>query len=235
MFIGHFALGFAAKRVAPRAALPLLLAAPQVLDILWPIFNLCGIERAHIQPGATAASPLVLEYMPYSHGMVAAIGWSVLVGVAYAVIRRDVRTAIVLGLLVSSHWVLDWISHSPDMPILYGDGPRYGLGLWNSIPATLGVEAAMFLAGVLIYTHTTRARDRIGRVALWALVALLAVMFVGAVLGPPPPDGKGVFIVAIAAYSLLLVAWWIDRHRETIGTADDLGKPVPPTTSMLMP
>src|SRR5262245_14054751 len=169
MFIGHFALGFAAKRVAPRAALPLLLAAPQVLDILWPIFNLCGIERAHIRAGVTAAFLLVLEYMSYSHGMVAAIGWSVLVGVAYAVIRRDVRTGVVLGLLVSSHWVLDWISHAPDMPILYGDGPRYGLGLWNSISATLGVEVAMFVAGVLIYTRTTRACDRIGSIALWAL------------------------------------------------------------------
>src|SRR5262245_50267371 len=218
MFIGHFALGFAAKRVAPRASLPLLLAAPQVLDILWPIFNLCGIERAHIQPGATAASPLVLEYMPYSHGMVAAIGWSVLVGVAYAVIRRDVRTGVVLGLLVGSHWVLDWIAHAPDMPILHGDGPRYGLGLWNSIPGTLAVESAMFLAGVLICTHARRARDRIGRVGLWALVALPAAMFAGAVLGPPPPAGNAVFIAAIAAYSLLAVAWWIDRHRETLGS-----------------
>ena len=227
MFIGHFALGFAAKRVAPRAALPLLLAAPQVLDILWPIFNLCGIERAHIRAGATAASPLVLEYMPYSHGLVAALGWSVLVAVAYAAVRRDVRTGVVLGLLVSSHWVLDFISHSPDMPILHGDGPRYGLGLWNSIPATVGVETAMLLAGVLIYTHATRARDRIGSIALWALVALLAAMFIGAIFGPPPPDGNGLFIAAIAAYSLLAVAWWIDRHRVTIGTADAPDRTVP--------
>jgi len=219
MFIGHFAMGFAAKRAAPRASLAILLAAPQVLDILWPIFNLCGIERAHIQPGATAASPLVLEYMPYSHGLVATIGWSLLVGVAYALLRRDVRTAIVLGLLVSSHWVLDWISHSPDMPILHGDGPRYGLGLWNSIPATLCVESAMLLTGVLIYTRTTRPRDRIGSIALWALVAVLAAMFVGTMFGPPPPDGNAVFIAAIAAWSLLAVAWWIDRHRETVQSA----------------
>jgi hypothetical protein len=219
MFIGHFAMGFAAKRVAPRASLPILLAAPQVLDILWPIFNLCGSERAHIQPGATAASPLVLEYMPYSHGLVATLGWSVLVGVAYAVIRRDVRTAIVLGLLVSSHWVLDWMSHSPDMPILYGDGPRYGLGMWNSIPLTVGVESAMLLTGVLIYARTTRARDRIGSVALWVLVALLAAMYLGAIFGSPPPAGNTVFIAAIAAWSLLLLAWWIDRHRETVPTA----------------
>jgi len=82
-----------------------------LLDILWPIFNLAGIERAHIQPGATAASPLVLEYMPYSHSLVAALGWSVAFGAIYAAIKRDVRTAIVLGLCVMSHWVLDWIAH----------------------------------------------------------------------------------------------------------------------------
>jgi hypothetical protein len=218
MFIGHFAVGFAAKRVAPRASLPVLLAAPQVLDILWPIFNLCGIERAHIQVGATAASPLVLEYMPYSHGLFAALGWSVLFGLGYAAIKRDVRTAIVLGLCVMSHWVLDWIAHAPDMPILHGDGPRYGLGMWNSIPATLAVEGAMLLVGALLYASVTRPRDRIGSIGLWTLVAVLAAMHVGAIFGPPPPSTNALFAVAIAAYSLLGVAWWIERHRETVRT-----------------
>ena len=216
MFIGHFAVGFAAKRVAPRASLPVLLAAPQFLDILWPIFNLVGLERSHIQPGATAASPLVLEYMPYSHSLVAAISWSIAFGAVYAMIARDRRAAIVLGACVMSHWVLDWISHAPDMPILRGDGPRYGLGMWNAIPVTVAVEVAMFGAGVWLYANATRARDRIGSVVLWALVAVLVAMYFGAIFGPPPPGGNAVFIVAIAAYSLLAVAWWIDRHRETI-------------------
>jgi hypothetical protein len=214
--IGHFAVGFAAKRVAPRASLPVLFAAPQMLDILWPIFNLAGIERAHIQPGATAASPLVLEYMPYSHSLVAALGRSVAFGAVYAAIKRDVRTAIVLGLRVMSHWVLDWIAHSPDMPIFHGDGPRYGLGMWNSIPATLAVEVAMLLGGALLYASATRPRDRIGSVGLWTLVAVLAALHVGAIFGPPPPSANALFATAIAAYSLLGVAWWIDRHRETV-------------------
>lgn len=218
MFIGHFAVGFAAKRAAPRASLPVLLAAPQVLDILWPIFNLAGIERAHVQPGFTAASPLVLAYMPYSHSLVAAVGWSVAFGAVYAAIKRDVRTASVLALCVMSHWVLDWIAHSPDMPIFHGDGPRYGLGMWSSIPATIAVEGAMLLVGALLYASVTRPRDRIGSVGLWGLVALLAVMHVGAIFGPPPPSTNALFTVAIAAYSLLAVAWWIDRHRETVPT-----------------
>jgi hypothetical protein len=216
MFLGHFAVGFAAKRAAPRASLPVLLAAPQFLDILWPIFNLAGLERTRIQAGATAASPLVLEYMPYSHSLVAALGWSVAFGAVYAALRRDTRTAIVLGLCVLSHWVLDWIAHAPDMPILHGDGPRYGLGLWNSIPATLAVEGAMLIGGALLYASATRARDRAGTIGLWAFVAVLIAMQLGATFGPPPPDPRVLFIVSIAALSLLLAAWWIDRHRDTV-------------------
>jgi len=216
MFLGHFAVGFAAKRIAPRASLPVLLAAPQALDIVWPVLNLAGIERMHIQAGATAASPLVLEYMPYSHGLVAALGWSVVFGALYAAVKRDVGTAVVLALCVLSHWVLDWIAHAPDMPILYGDGPRYGLGLWNSIPATLAVEGAMYVAGVVLYARATRPRDRIGSIALWSLVALLAVGQVSTIFGPPPPSANALLAVALGAYSLLGVAWWIDRHRETV-------------------
>jgi hypothetical protein len=216
MFLGHFAVGFAAKRAAPRASLPVLLAAPQFLDILWPIFNLAGIERTRIQAGATAASPLVLEYMPYSHSLVAALGWSVAFGAVYAALRRDGRAAVVLGLCVLSHWVLDWIAHAPDMPILHGDGPRYGLGLWNSIPGTLAVEGAMMIGGALLYASVTRARDRVGSIGLWAFVAVLIAMQLGATFGPPPPDPHALFVVSIGALSLLLVAWWIERHRDLV-------------------
>jgi hypothetical protein len=216
MFLGHFAVGFAAKRAAPRASLAVLLAAPQFLDILWPIFNLAGLEHTRIQAGATAASPLVLEYMPYSHSLVAALGWSVAFGAVYAALTRDRRAAVVLGLCVLSHWVLDWIAHAPDMPILHGDGPRYGLGLWNSIPGTLAVEGAMFIGGALLYARATRPRDRAGSIGLWALVVLLIAMQLGAVFGPPPPDPRGLFIVSIGAFSLLAFAWWIDRHREVV-------------------
>lgn len=214
MFIGHFGVGFAAKRVAPRASLPVLLLAPQFLDVLWPIFNAVGLERTTIQAGATAASPLVLEYMPYSHSLVAALGWSAVFGGAYAAATRDRRTAIVLALCVVSHWVLDWIAHAPDMPILSGNGPRFGLGLWNSIPATIAVEELLLLGGALLYAKATRPRDRTGSVVLWVLVAALAAMHVGAIFGPPPPSVRAMLGVSFAAFSLLAVAWWIDRHRE---------------------
>lgn len=215
MFIGHFAVGLAAKRVAPRASLPVLLAAPQVLDILWPIFVAAGVERVRIVPGAMAASPLVLEYMPYSHSLAAAALWSVVFGAGYFLITRDRRSAGVLALCVMSHWVLDWIAHAPDMPLWSGDGPRYGLGLWTSIPATLIVEGSMFAIGAWLYASSTRARDRIGAVAYWALIGVLAAAYVGAIFGPPPPSVHALIVVSCGAMVVLPWAWWIERHRQT--------------------
>jgi hypothetical protein len=215
VFAGHFAVGLAAKRAAPRASLPVLLAAPQVLDILWPIFVATGLEHAHVQAGATAASPLVLDYMPYSHGLVAAVGWAALFGLGYLALTRDRRAAVVLGLCVVSHWGLDWVAHAPDMPILRGDGPRYGLGLWRSVPATLVVELGMLAVGAAIYASATRARDRIGAIGWWAIVAVLAAAELGAVLGPTPPDIDAVLVAALGAFVILPVAWWVARHRET--------------------
>ena len=215
MFIGHFAVGLAAKRAAPRASLPVLLLAPQVLDVAWPVFCATGLERVRIVPGFTAASPLDLQYMPYSHSLVAALIWSVAFAAAYLAITRDRRGAWVLGACVASHWVLDWISHTPDMPILHGAGPRYGLGLWNSLPGTLIVELAMFALGAWSYASATRAKDRVGAIGWWALVAVLALAFVGATLGPPPPNADAMIEVAFAGLIVLPVAWWIDRHRET--------------------
>ncbi len=214
MFIGHFAVGLAAKRAAPRASLPLLLAAPQVPDILWPIFVAVGLERVRIVPGITAASPLSLDYMPYSHSLVAVILWSTLFGLGVFAVMRDRRTAVVVALCSLSHWVCDWIAHTPDMPIASGDGPRVGLGLWNSIPATLVVECGMFAIGVWIYSTSTRAKDRAGAIGWWALVALLVIAFVGAIFGPPPPSVNAMLGFAFAVFMILFFAWWIDRHRE---------------------
>jgi hypothetical protein len=216
MFIGHFAVGLAAKRAAPRASLPWLLAAPQVADILWPIFVAVGLERMHIVPGITEASPLSLDYYPYSHSLVAVIAWAALFGGVYLAFTRDRRTAFVLALCAISHWVCDWIAHTPDMPIFRGDGPRYGLGVWESATLTLLVEGGMFAIGVAIYTKMTRARDSKGALGWWTLVAFLVVSFVSALYGPPPPDERTMLVAAFGVFLLIPFAWWIDRHRETI-------------------
>jgi membrane-bound metal-dependent hydrolase YbcI (DUF457 family) len=225
VFIGHFAVGFAAKRLAPRASLGTLFFAAQFIDLLWPVLLLAGVERVAIAPGNTAFTPLDFEHYPWSHSLLAVANWALLVGVTYFLIRHDRRTGIVLGLLVVSHWLLDLITHRPDLPLWPGS-QHVGLGLWNSVPGTLVLEIGVFVVGVLIYLRTTRARDAIGRWALAALIVCLAAIYAGNLLGPPPPDVTVIAWVAQAQW--LLVAWgyWIDRHRETVEIGAGVRTPI---------
>jgi hypothetical protein len=209
MFIGHFAVGFAAKRLAPRTSLAWLLLAPAFLDLLWPLFLATGIEEVRIDPGNTPVAPFDFVSYPWSHSLVMALTW----GLVWYAGAAERRAGIVLGALVVSHWVLDWISHRPDLPIWPG-GPRVGLGLWYSKPATIAVEVALYAAGVGLYLAATRARDRVG---VWALVALVVVQvgsYVASLVGPPPPSVTAVEITAILAAVLFFAAGaWIERHR----------------------
>lgn len=213
MFIGHFAVGFAAKKFAPRASLAPLLAAPLFLDLLWPVFLLLGLEHVRIAPGDTRYTPLDLWDYPWSHSLLMTVLWATAFALIYYLVARYRTGAIVIWLGVLSHWILDWISHRPDMP-LYPGGPRLGLGLWNSIAGTMVVEIAMLVLGVWLYVRATRARDRIGRYALAAYVLLLLLLYVGDRFSAPPPSVGAIAWVGIAS-SLVFIpwAWWFDRHR----------------------
>jgi hypothetical protein len=198
----------------PRVNLALPLAAAFWVDLVWPVFLLLGIEQVKIDPGNTAFTPLDFVHYPWTHSLVAAIAWSVLFGLVCLGSGR--RAAVLLGLLVFSHWVLDAISHRPDLPLWPGAGTMVGLGLWNSVPATMAVEIAMFAAGVCIYVRSAPSRDRIGTWAFWGLIAFLAIAYLGNVFGPPPPNVQAIAIAGIAGGVLFTAwAWWIDRHRGT--------------------
>jgi hypothetical protein len=213
MFIGHFGLAFAAKRVAPRVSLGTAFLAAQFVDLLWPSFLLLGIESVRIAPGATAVTPLVFEHYPTSHSLLAVIGWALALGGAYALTRKDTRGAFVVGFLVLSHWLLDAIVHVPDLPVAPGMDLRVGLGLWQSQAATFAVEGPIFAAGVWLYARSTLAKDRIGRYALIGLVALLALVHMGNVLGPPPPSVSAIAWLGQAQWLLVAWAYWVDAHR----------------------
>jgi membrane-bound metal-dependent hydrolase YbcI (DUF457 family) len=213
MFIGHIALGLAAKRAAPRLSLGVLMAAVMFADMLWPILILLGIEEVRILPGITRVTPLEFVSYPWSHSLVMLIVWGLAFG--WVVRHRDPRALAVVTAAVVSHWVLDWITHRPDMPI-YPGGPRFGLGLWNSIAATVIVEVAMFVAGAWVYFQTTRPRGRTGVASIWILLALLLAIYLGDVAaGAPPPSVNAIAIVGIGA-TVLFTAWstWADRYRE---------------------
>jgi membrane-bound metal-dependent hydrolase YbcI (DUF457 family) len=162
-------------------------------------------------------TPLDFVYYPWSHSLAMAIAWGALFGGAYWLLRRRRAAALWLAALVVSHWVLDWIVHRPDLPLYPGDPDRHGLGLWNSAPLSLGAEFALLAAGAYLYTRSTRARDRVGTIAWWALVAFLAIVYLASVLGPPPPSVDAVVYSDLVAFATVAWGWWIDRHREAIG------------------
>lgn len=188
MFLGHFGIGFGARAAAPRASLGTLFLAAQFIDLLWPTLLLLGVERVRIAPGATAVTPLVFEHYPLSHSLLAVAAWALLLALAYGFLRQDRRGALLVGLAVLSHWLLDAVVHQPDLPLYPGSAVLAGLTLWDSLTATLAVEVPLFLIGVWLYLRATRPRDRIGTWGLGGLVGLLAVIYVGNLFGPPPPD-----------------------------------------------
>src|SRR5215467_11373460 len=185
MFVGHFALGFAGKRAAPNLPLALLFVACQLADILWPVFVAAGLESVRIAPGITAFTPLDFVSYPYSHSLAALTLWGALLGSACWLYGVSGRGSLLVAGLVVSHWLLDFISHRPDMPV-YPGSALLGLGLWNSVPATLLVELLLFGAGVWLYASSTRSRDSIGR---WSFAGI------------------------VGALVLLVWSWWADRHR----------------------
>jgi len=217
MFIGHAAVGFASKAAAPRVSLGVLLAAPFLLDLLWPVFVLTGVESARIDPGNTAFSPIAFDSYPWSHSLLMAILWGAIFGLIVQIVLRSPAAGAVVGIGVVSHWIFDAIVHRPDLPLTPGGSLFIGMGLWNSRAATLAVELPLFALGVWIYVRTTRPKDAAGRWALAALVVFLLAAYAGAAFGPPPPNIATVAWTGLGGVILVPWAVWIDRHRE-VGT-----------------
>jgi len=214
MFIGHLAAGFAAKRIAPSTGLGVLLASSVALDIFYFIFLLMGWEQMRIEPGNTAYSPLVFDYYPFSHSLLAAAVWSVSFAIMYFGFKRYRAGAVAIGCAGISHWFLDAIVHRPDLPLYPGHSALIGLGLWHWLSATFLVEGTIFLAGVWIYLTMGGARDRIGKYALLGFIAFVLFLYVATVFSPPPPGPTVVAVSGLAlTVALLLWAAWFDRHR----------------------
>ena len=216
MFIGHFGVGLAAKRAAPRLSLGILFIAGLFADVLWPVLVALGIEQVAIVPGITVMTPLDFISYPYSHSLALLIVWGLLFG--FAVRRKDPRAFVVVSALVVSHWVLDFVTHRPDMPLFPGGGPKLGLSLWNSIPGTVIVEIVTYLAGASIYLQTTRPRNAAGRWGMLVLLSTLLLIYIGdAMTRVPPPSVNAIVVVGMAA-TVIFTAWavWADRNRDVV-------------------
>src|SRR6188472_3800187 len=185
MFIGHDALALGAKRVAPAVSLGTTFMACQLADLLWPTMLMLGIEHVEVDPGNTLVTPLNFVSYPYSHSLVMLVVWSALFALAYRAIRGWNGTAIAtVATLVFSHYLLDVITHRPDLPITIHGSRRLGFGLWNHPGPALAIELALFIAGMALYASVTRPRDRAGRAGYLLLIAVLSAIYFAALYGP---------------------------------------------------
>jgi len=214
MFIGHYAVGLASKKLAPRASLGALIAAPILLDLLWPIFLLVGWEHVAIEPNSNPLLRLDFVSYPISHGLVAVVGWATLFASLYFGFARYLTGAIMIWIGVVSHWLLDYLVHRPDLPLYAGSSRLVGLGLWNHRWVTIVIEVVMFAFAIWLYLRQTKAKDRIGSYVFWAFVGFLLLAYAGAAFGPPPPSVKAIAIGALFGWLLVPWAWWFDQHRK---------------------
>jgi membrane-bound metal-dependent hydrolase YbcI (DUF457 family) len=208
MFVGHLAVALAAKRSAPNTNLGWFVAGATTLDLVWPIFVIAGIERVRILSGATAFTPLVFESYPWSHSLVMAVAWGAVLA-ALARWRHVAAAPALLIALVVSHWVLDFVTHAPDMPLWPGPSPRFGLGLWNSIRGTLLVEGALWAAAIAIYLRANRPRP----IAFWSLVIVTTVMWASGPWSLTPPSERALGWFALIGWIIIPWAAFADGAR----------------------
>jgi hypothetical protein len=213
MFLGHFGLAFAAKKMDHKPSLATTFLAAQFIDLLWPVFLIAGLEHVKVEPGNTAFTPLNFESYPYSHSLVATLIWAILFAFLYYLVRKNRKTALLLGLLVISHWLLDFITHRPDLPISFYSDSKYGLGLWNNRLATISVELLIFATGGWLYTKSTRARSRWGNISLVSLFVFFLLIYFMNAFGDPPPNEHVIGYVGLAQWLFILWAYWCDRTR----------------------
>ena len=216
MLIGHLGLSFAAKKAAPKVSLGTLFIAAQFVDILWPFLLVFHVEKVAIVPGYTKTNALEFLYFPYTHSLLMGVVWGVVVGIIYWLFKRDKRSAIIVGLCVLSHWFLDLIVHTADLPLTPFGNYKVGFGLWNNVVIAQIVEIIIFLAGVSIYSTFTKAKNKVGKWAFWPLVILLLVFNFANTFGPPPSDSiMMLFISSVTLTGLIIsLSYWVDRNRE---------------------
>ena len=208
MFIGHYALALAAKKVDNLPSLAITFIAVQFLDLIWPIFVLLGIETFAIEVGNTALTPLNFISYPYSHSLLASIIWAVLFSMVYFLITKNRRGSFLIGILVFSHWILDFLTHRPDLPLSPFSDVKVGLGLWNMPVVGTIIEVGLFLTGVFLYFKETIPKRKI---AFLGLIIFFIGIHIMNIFGPPPPSVNAVAWSANAMWIFVLWAWWIEK------------------------
>jgi len=207
VIIGHFAVGLAAKKISPRLSLATLFIACQLLDFIWPLAVILGLESVHINHSLPTYNGLDLLHVPYSHSLGMAFIWSLLFGVLVKVWRHSLKSAIVASVVVFSHWILDYLTHIPDLPLWFGE-TKVGLGLWKSAWATFLTEASLFTAGIFLYYQATYPFSRKRALVFATMIIVLFGFHLAHVFGPKPPETNSAILVAAPAFSMWIVVLW---------------------------
>lgn len=202
MFVGHYGPAFAA--VAARKTIPLWISfvAVQLVDVVWAILVLVGVEKVRIVPGITLTNPLDLYYMPYTHSLVGAVAWAVSTGIVYYSFRGKIdgcSAALIVGAAVFSHWLLDWFVHRPDLP-LFDNSFKMGLGLWNYPAVAFVLELAILFGGLSLYLKTIESVSHLGHRGMLRFGSLMLIVQVILFLGPFPASDKAAAIMALIFY-----------------------------------
>jgi hypothetical protein len=217
MFVGHYSVAFATKSDENRIPLWVLFVAVQFLDYIWATLVLLGIEKLRVIKGFTAGSMLDSYYHPYSHSLVAALIWSAVATVIYKFgwrARASRAAALLVGLAVFSHWILDFIAHPRDLAI-YDNKWKVGLGLWNYRGPEFALEIALLAGGILLYL-TRNSMSAARKKAVIAFGLGLIIVQIGDTFVPrealsPEATAMGVWIF----YTLfVVVAYLLERTRR---------------------
>ncbi len=224
MFVGHYSVAFAAKSEKNKIPLWVLFIAVQFLDYIWATLVLRGIEKLRVIKGFTAGSMLDSYFHPYSHSLITAMLWSSVAAIAYKTVcsRHGCLyrkyAALIVGLAVFSHWVLDLIAHPRDLAI-YDNTWKVGFGLWNYRDPEFALEIALLAIGIVLYL-TRNAMPAIRKIAVIAFGVALAVIQVGDTYVPRNPltDKETVMGVWIFYTLFVVVAFFIEKigsRRQT--------------------
>lgn len=215
MFAGHYAAALAAKAIEPRAPTWTLVAGAQLVDIGWAALVIAGIERGSVDP-TLPGSALVLEHMPYTHSLPAAVVWSLGAAiVARYALRLVWPAAIAIAAVVFSHWLLDLLVHRPDLE-LYPQGPKVGFALWDLAVVEQAVEIGL-IAIAAIFWSAQRTRNNQQAWPAAAFVGLLVAVQIIAMLMPAEAADTIAETgpMALAVYIVIaIVAVFLDRQNR---------------------
>jgi len=227
MFVGHLAVALIAKRIRPAISLGWLVAAATALDLIWPVLLLLGWEQVRIVPGAMAFNFLVFDSYPWSHSLLMAAVWGVVLAGFARWRGYGLGDGRLLFTLVMSHWVLDFLTHAPDMPLWPGESPHVGLGLWNSAVGTLLLEGMLWVTGIVLYLGPRRATSRVGPIACWSLVLSSTAIWVSSPWSSPPPSPEALGWFALIGWILVPWAGLADRHYTLHPAKERAGRAAP--------